>query len=188
MSKLCQTFQSPYSLRKTPCCFTLATYLLLSLSEFCGQIFENIFFFLDLIVQKIFFDKNHCFQLLSTKNDWIISLFLISFTLHSLSVSHSIMSSVCKKKKKKKKQSLAFDENYIALLSKLPNVRKFCFSVWSLSFFPFFCFRFLAYWDNYYKTWFDSLKHLQNVRSKSPQVTNIWIISFGGKVTWFTTA
>ena len=44
----------------------------LSLSEFCGEIFENIFFILDLLVQKIFFDKNHWFQLPSTKNDWII--------------------------------------------------------------------------------------------------------------------
>ena len=74
-------------------------YLPLSLIEFCRQIFENIFFFLNLLVQKIFFDKSHWFQLLSTKNDWIISLFLISITLHSLSVSHYIMSSVCKRNK-----------------------------------------------------------------------------------------
>ena len=73
------------SLHKPPCCFTLSTFL--SVREFfdpcdCGQISENIFFFLNLLVKKIFFDKDHWFQLLSTKNDWIISLFLISITLH----------------------------------------------------------------------------------------------------------
>ena len=68
----------------------------LPLSEFCGQISENVFFFLDLIVQKRFFYKNHWFQPLSTKNDWVISLFLISITLHSLAINHSIMSSVRK--------------------------------------------------------------------------------------------
>ena len=52
----------------------------LPFSEFCdpcdcGQISEN-FFFLNLLMQKIFFDKNHWFQLLFTENDWIISLFL----------------------------------------------------------------------------------------------------------------
>ena len=107
MSKLCQTFQSPYTLQKPPRCFTLFSFL--SLSEFCGQIFENILFFLDLLVRKIFFRKNDWFQLLSTKNDWIISLFLISVTLHSLSVGHSIMYFVLKKT-----QGLDFFENYIA--------------------------------------------------------------------------
>ena len=83
MNKLFQTFQSPYSLHKPPhpYCFTLP-----SSHEFCGQIFENIFFSLDLLVQKLFFDKNHWFQLLSTKNDWIVSLFLISITLHLQSI------------------------------------------------------------------------------------------------------
>ena len=65
----------------------------------CGQISENIFFFLNLLMQKIFFDKNHWFQLLSTKNNWIISLFLISITLQRLSLGHSIMSSFCWQKK-----------------------------------------------------------------------------------------
>ena len=85
MNKLFQTFQSPYSLHKPPhpYCFTLP-----SSHEFCGQIFENIFFSLDLLVQKLFFDKNHWFQLLSTKNDWIVSLFLISITLHSQPFYH----------------------------------------------------------------------------------------------------
>ena len=113
MSKLFQTFQSPFKLSQASMLFH-TTYL--PLSEFdcdpcdCGQISENIFFFLNLLMQKIFFDKNHCFQLLSTKNNWIISLFLISVTLHSLPFGDSIMSSFCWQKK----QSLTFDENFIA--------------------------------------------------------------------------
>ena len=57
----CQTFQAPYSLHKPPCCFILPSSLSQSVtvSEFCDQIFEDIFFFLDFLVQKIFFDKNH---------------------------------------------------------------------------------------------------------------------------------
>ena len=90
----------------------------LSLSfEFCGQIFENIFFFLDLLVQQIFFHKNHWSQLFSTKNNSIISLSLISITLHSLSASHSIIPSVCKKKKKGKKKKSKLSMKTILLPS-----------------------------------------------------------------------
>ena len=99
MGKLFQTFQSPYGLHKPPhrYCFTLP-----SSHEFCGQIFKNIFFFLDLPLQKLLLDKNCWFLLLSIKNYWIIPLFLISITFHSLPVNHSIMSSVGK-------EDLAFD-------------------------------------------------------------------------------
>ena len=135
MSKLFQTFQSPYSLHKPPhpYCFTIP-----SSHEFCGQIFENIFFSLDLLVQKLFFDKNHWFQLLSTKNDWIVSLFLISITLHSLSVNHSIMSSVGE-------EALAFDENFIATPHQVTLREKILFlGVLSVFLFFFFVFAFWA--------------------------------------------
>ena len=55
-----------------------------------------MFFFLEFLVRKLFFDKNYWFQLLSTKNDWIISLLLILVTLYSLSFNHSTMSSIGK--------------------------------------------------------------------------------------------
>ena len=63
MSKLCQTFQSSHKPSQASMLFHI-TYL--PLSEFCdpcdcGQISENIFFFLNLLMQKIFFDKNHWF-------------------------------------------------------------------------------------------------------------------------------
>ena len=160
MSKLCQIFQSPYKPSQASMLFH-TTYL--PLSELCdpygcGQISENIFFFLNLLMQKIFFDKNHWFQLLSTKNEH--SLFLISVALHSLSLSHFIMSSFCWQN-----NDLWLPMKILLLLlSKSPNTRKFCFSSCSLSFF-----RFLAYWDHYCKfARFDSVKPLQNVLTKSP--------------------
>ena len=124
MSKLCQTFNHLLSLHKPPCCFALSTFLPVSFdcdpSCDCGQISENIFFFLNLLMQKIFFDKNHWFQLLSFKNNRIVSLFLISITLHSLSLGHSVMSSFCWKK-------TIFDfrkKTLLLLLTKSPNARK----------------------------------------------------------------
>ena len=127
-------------------------------------------------MQKIFFDKNHWFQLLSTKNNWTISLLLISSTLHSLSLGHSIIDHVI----------FLFAKNNLwlsrktlsLLLTKSHNARKFGFSACSLTSFLFFRFRFFVFF----------FVPLQNVLTKSPYVTNIWIISFRRKVTWFTTA
>ena len=138
MIKLCQTFQSPYKPSQVSMLFH-TTYL--PLSEFCsrcdcGQISKNIFFFLNLLMQKIFFHKNHWFQLLSTKNNWIISLFLISITLHS----HSTMSSFCLQK-----NSLWLSmKTLLLLLTKLPSARKLCSSDCSPSSFCFFPFSFFG--------------------------------------------
>ena len=105
----------------------------------CGQISENIFFFQSLLMQKIFLDKNHWFQLRSTKNDWIISLFLISITLHSPSLSHSIMSFFCWQN-----SNLWLSmKTLLLLLTKLLNARKFCFSPCSFSCLSFVIFVFV---------------------------------------------
>ena len=147
MSKIRQTFQSPYKSSQAPMLFyTIYLPLISGLCDpcNCGQISKNIFFFPNFLMQKIFFDKNHWFQLLSTKNDLIISLLLISITLHSLSLSHSIMSSFCWQK-----YNLWLSmKTLLLLLTKSPNARKLCFSDCSLYFFPFFRFRFLTYWDD----------------------------------------
>ena len=171
MNNFCKTFQSPCKPSQALMMFHITRF---PLSEFChpcdcGQISENIFFFLNLIMQKIFFDKNHWFQFLSTKNDWIISLFLISIAIHSIILHisqpfHHVFFLLAKK------QPLTFDENFIATSQReSPNVRKFCFSDSPLPFFRFFRFRFLAYWDHYWKfSRFDSLKPPQNVLIKLP--------------------
>ena len=48
------------------------------------------FLFLDPFMQKLLFDKNHWFQLLSTENYWSISLFLISIILHISQPFHHV--------------------------------------------------------------------------------------------------
>ena len=164
MSKLFQTFQSPHSLHKPPhpYCFTLP-----SSHVFCGQIFENIFFSLDFLVQKLFFDKNHWFQLLSTKNDWIISLFLISITLRSLSVNHFIMSSVGE-------EALAFDENFIATPHQVTLREKMLFLRLLSVFLLFcFCFCFLTYWDHYEHVYMRT-----EVNSNQFEISNSFEMSF----------
>ena len=89
MSKLCQTFQSSYSLHKPPSIILFHTYLP---QWVCGQISENIFFFLDLLVQKLFFDKKQLIPApLYLKS---ISLLLASATLLYLSTIPSCMSAV----------------------------------------------------------------------------------------------
>ena len=128
MSKSCQTFNHLIAFIRLH--DTVSHYL--PLSEFCGQISENIFFFLDLLVQKIFFDKNHWFQLFSTNNDWIISLFLISQPFYHV---------FCWQRNKLRLSM----KTLLLLLTKSLNARKFCFSVCFLSFFRFFRFRFLFY-------------------------------------------
>ena len=160
MSKLCLTFDSLY--KSTQAFMLFRNYLpssqwVLWCLWSCGQISEDIFFFLNPLMQKNFFDKSCWFQLLSTKYNWI------SVTFRSLSLGHSIISSFCYQKNNlwlsmKKK-----------LLTKSPNARKFCFSACSLTFFCFFRFRFLVYWDPYCKfARFNSLKPLKNVLTKSP--------------------
>ena len=109
------------------------TYLLLT--EFCDPCdCSQIFFsFLSLLMQKIFVDKNHWLQLLSTKIVWIISLFLISITY----LGHSTMSSFCSQK-----NNLWLSmKTLLLLLTKSPNAENSVFRL-TLSFFRSFCFLF----------------------------------------------
>ena len=74
MSKLCKTFQSPYNRGRPLQASMLFHTTYLPLSDFCGpfdcgEISGNIFFLLNLLMEKSLFDKNHWFQLRSTKND-----------------------------------------------------------------------------------------------------------------------
>ena len=85
MSKLCQTFHSSYKSSQASILFHTASFPLSECCDSydCGQISKKIFFFLNPVMQKICFDKNQWFQLLSAKNHLIISLFLISITLNT---------------------------------------------------------------------------------------------------------
>ena len=86
-------------------------------------------------MQKIFFDKNHWFQLVSTKNDWIISLFLISIALHSRITSqpfHHVFFLLAKR------QPLNFGENFIANPHKVTLREKILFLAFLFVFLSFF--------------------------------------------------
>ena len=94
-----------------------------------------MFYFLDLLEQKLFFEKNHWFQPLSTKNDWSISLVLILITLRISQPFHH----VCCWRINKLSPSMKI---LLLLFAKSLNARKNCFSACFLSFFHFFCFCF----------------------------------------------
>ena len=134
MNKLCRIFQSPYKPSQASMLFH-TNYL--PLSEFCdcGEISENNYFFLNLLKQKIFFDKNHWFQLLSTKIDWIISLFLISTTLH-----HSFIPPCFPSVGK----PLIFHKNFIATPQQLTQRKKILFLGLLYVFLWFFSFSFFG--------------------------------------------
>ena len=87
-------------------------------------------------MQKLFGDKNHWFQLFSTKNSRNISLFLISITLHIFQLSHHVCCWEINK-------LLPLMKTLLLLFTKSPNVRKLCFSICSLSF---LCFLVFAFW------------------------------------------
>ena len=86
-------------------------------------------------MQKLFFNKNHWFQLLSTKNDWSISLSLISITLHISQQFHHVYCWQIN-------QLPPSIKTFLLLLTNSSNWRKFCFSVCFCLSFVFFVFVF----------------------------------------------
>ena len=92
MSKLYQTFQSPYSLHKPP--YTILFHTSYLPQWVCCQISENIFFFLNLLVQKLFFDNSSLTLQLISATFYLksISLLLITARLLYLSTISSCMS------------------------------------------------------------------------------------------------
>ena len=143
MRKLYQTFQSSYSLHKL---HTVFIHLSILSQRVCSQIYGNIFFFTDLLVQEQFFYKSNWFQLLSTKNDWSISLLLIAIILRT---SQHFYLVCCWQRKKLR----ALMKTLLLLLAKSPNARKKCFLCQRASVFLslLFCLRFLASWAQYHK-------------------------------------
>ena len=133
MCKLCQTSQSSFSLLKPLCCFTLSV-------SFVVKSQKNLFF-LDFLVQKIFFDISDWLQLLSNKIEWFISFFLVLIILLSLSLRHSSMSSVGKK------TSFGFRWKLYCYSSSSHLTRENFVS----RFVHLFRFHFLVYWEHYCK-------------------------------------
>ena len=178
MSKPYPTFQSPYSLHKPPQTILLHTFFL-SVSEF---VVKNI-------RKHLLFSRSFCLKTLPWQKQLIpapfylksISSLLISATLIISQTFHHVCLLLAKKLASQR-QAIAFDENFIALLTKSPNTRKFCFFLCFLSFFRLFRFRLLPYWDHYCKfARFDSVtpqKILTNSNNQHPtHATNIWILT-----------
>ena len=121
MRKIYQAFESPCSLPKSPYFFTLfcsvslrsnlQEHLLLS-GSYCAH---------------ILLWQNHWLYLLSPKNNWSMSLFLISITLYISQPFHQF----CCWQGNKLRASM---KTLLLLLIKSPNTIKFCF----LTFFCFF--------------------------------------------------
>ena len=141
MSKLYQTFQPPYSLHKPP--QTILCHITF-LSEFVVKYLKTSSFF------WIFLCRNSS---LTKTTDSCSSLLLISATLYVCCLGRN---------QRARSKLLPSIKTLLLFLTKAPNARKLCFSPCFLSFFRFFRFRFLAYWDHYYKfEGFDSLRLLK---------------------------
>ena len=134
MSKLCQTFQSPYSLHKPPQTILFHTYL----PRVCGQISKNIFFFLDVLVEKLFLTKT------TDSYSFILKKYLsfVNLCRITLSLNHSIMYAAvgAKKLANQKRKILLSMKTLLLLLTKSPKSPNTCFR-------SFFCFFFVfAFW------------------------------------------
>ena len=139
MSKLCQIFQSPYSLHSLhrPFCFTLTF-----LSKFVVKYPKASFFW-------FFFHRKSLLTKTTDSYFFLLKHYLsfVNLCHITLSLNLSIMYAAVGAKKlvSHKGKLLLSIKTLLLLLTKSPNARKFCFSVCSLSFFCFFRFHFLAY-------------------------------------------
>ena len=151
MRKLCQTFQSPYSLHKPPYCFTLPYFLSVC---FAVKSSKPSSFFWIFLCKNSSSTKTTDSRYFLLKTTWPShSLFLISIILHSLSLNHSIKSSVGKE------TSSGFQWKLCCYsppshITQENVVSRSCFCL-SFVFWGFF----LVSWGYYYKfSGFDSLK------------------------------
>ena len=110
-------------------------------------------------MEKLFFDKSHWYQLLSTKNYWSISLSLILFLLH---LSQPFDYVCCRWRKKRTETiyglrwTLYYPSPSYLTRENFVSPSAFCL------FFTFFLFSVLAYWDHYCKlAGFDSLRPIK---------------------------
>ena len=144
MSKFYQTFQSPYSLHKSS--ETMLFYTIL-LSEFFVQ------YLLKYLSKKssffwIFQCRNSTLTKTTDSFHFLIKKYCIAVNLSNinLSLNHSIMYVCCWRRNQQARNNLLPSmKTLLLLLVKSPNARNFCFSLYFMSFFSFFCFRFLAY-------------------------------------------
>ena len=157
MSKLYQTFQSPYSLCKPPQTISFHTTFL---SEFVVKYPKTSSFF------WIFWCRNSSLTKTTDSHFFLLKKYLVVVNLSNitLSLNHSIMYVCCWRRNQRARKTLEPSmETFLLLLTKSRNTRNFSFSLCSMSVSFFFCFRFLAYLDHYcIIAGFDSLKPLKS--------------------------
>ena len=125
MGKLCQTFHLPYSLHKTPYCFTLPLSQCVLQSNFR---------------KHLLFSGSSCAESLFQQKPLFSAPLYSQQWDHFIALNLSTIPSCWTK--------LWLSMKILLLLTKSPYGRKFCFLVCFLSFFR-FCF--LTYWDHYCK-------------------------------------
>ena len=156
MSKLYQTFQSPYGLHKAPQTSLFHTAFL---SDFVIK-YPKTFSYL-----WIFQCRNSSLTKTTDSCSFLLKAFLIVVNLSNitLSLNHSNMYVYCWQRNQRASNKLLTQINdFLLLLTKSPNVRIFCFSLCFLSLFCYFFHFFPAYWDHYPTfAGLDSLKPLK---------------------------
>ena len=137
MSKLYQTFQSPYSFHKPPQTTLFHTTFR---SESMVKYPKISFFW-------IFQCRNSSLTKTTDSCSFLLKKYLIVVNLSNitLSLNHSIMYVCCwRRNQQARNKLLPSMKTFLLLLTKSSNARNFCFSLCFIFFFV-FCFRFLAY-------------------------------------------
>ena len=139
MSKLYQTFQSPYSLHKPPQTILFHTTFL---STFVVKYSKTSSFF------WIFQCRNSSLTKTTDSGCSLLKNYLNAINLNNitLSLNHSFIYVCCWRRNQRARNTLFPSmKNFLLLLSKSPNARNFFFSLCFMYLFRFFRFRFLAY-------------------------------------------
>ena len=139
MSKLYQTFQSPYSLHKPPQTILFHTTFL---SEFVVKYPKTSSFF------WIFQCRNSSLTKTTGSCTFLLKKYLIVVNLSNitLSLNHSIMYVCCwQRNQRARNKLLPSMETFQLLIAKPTNSRNFCLSLYFISLFCFFRFPFLDY-------------------------------------------
>ena len=143
MSKLYQTFQSPYSLCKPPQTISFHTTFL---SEFVVKYPKTSSFF------WIFQCRNSSLTKTTDSHFFLLKKYLVDVNLCNitLSLNHSIMYVYCWRRNQRARETLEPSmKTFLLLLTNSCNTRNFCFSLCFMSLFHFFRFCFLACLDLY---------------------------------------
>ena len=139
MSKLYQTFQSPYSLCKPPQTISFHTTFL---SEFVVKYPKTSSFF------WIFQCRNSSLTKTTDSHFFLLKKYLVVVNLSNitLSLNHSIMYVCCwRRNQRARNKLLPSMKTFLLLLTKSPNTSNFFVSLCLMYLFRFVRFRFLAY-------------------------------------------